>query len=129
MSSLLQLPFSYLLWHYVLAWSDLVRLYKNFTWFLWNFFSIPLLLRTLFSPWKRLHEGANKESAGFLGKLILNTILRFIGFGMRVCTILFGLCSLVLFSVLFAFFLVLWPLMPPIIIACLLFGFVEVVTF
>ena len=120
--SALKLPFAYLLWHYALAWADLTRLYRNLAWFLWNFFSISLLLRTLFSPWRRLHESAQKDAGGLLGSLIMNTILRFIGFFARVATILFGLASLLLFCAAGAAFFVLWPLLPLVPFALILSG-------
>lgn len=125
----LQLPLAYLWWHYALAWVDLARLYHNLAWFLWNFFSISLLLRTLFSPWRRLHESARKEAGGLLGSLIMNTILRFIGFFARVATIVFGLASLVLLGVVGVAFLVLWPLLPFIALALMLTGLFGVFSF
>jgi hypothetical protein len=127
--TIFQLPLSYLLWHYTIAWADLVRLYRNIAWFLWNFFSIGLLLRTLLSPWRRLHEGARKEAGGLLGSLIMNTLLRCIGFFARAATIFFGLASLVLWSVLFVGFLVLWPLMPLIAPALTLMGLLGLLSF
>ena len=127
--SILQLPFSYLVWHYAFAWADLARLYRNLAWFLWNFFSISLLLRTLFSPWRRLREGAQKDTGGLLGSLIMNTILRFVGFFARVATILFGLASLALLSVAGVAFLVLWPLLPFVLLAFILTGLFGMFSF
>ena len=118
--SLFALPISYLLWHYVLAWGDLIRLYRNLSWFLWNFFSIRILLGTLFSPWHRMRERKSKDTAGFLGSLILNGILRFIGLGARTGTILCGLITLVVFSLCFVALLALWLVVP-----FLAFGFVA----
>src|SRR3989344_5345808 len=106
--SYLQLPFSYLLWHYTSAWGDLLRLYRNLTWFLWNFFSIRILAGTLFSPWHRLRESSRKETAGLLGSLIINLILRGIGCVMRTVTILTGILSIVLFFLFSIVFFSLW---------------------
>lgn len=122
------LPLAYLWWHYTLAWGDLLRLYKNFSWFLWNFFSIPLLAGTLFSPWRRLRESSARGSGGFLGSFIINLILRFVGLFARLFTILFGLASLALFAVLFLCFLVLWPFLPLIAAASLVTGVAPVLT-
>lgn len=124
-----QLPLSYLRWHYALAWSDLLRLYRNLAWFLWNFFSISLLLRTLLSPWRRLREGARKDAGGLLGSLIMNTILRFIGFLARIATIAFGLASLVLLTIAYAAFLALWPFLPLVAVACVLAGLFGLISY
>ena len=122
MSSFFQLPISYVLWHYALSWEDLFRLYRNGSWFLWNFFSIRVLLETLLSPWHRIQEHADKDTAGVLGSFIMNTLLRLIGFFVRTATILSGLLALLLFSVLFAAFIALWPFLPILIVIFLITG-------
>ncbi|MSU56101.1 MAG: hypothetical protein EXS51_02220 [Candidatus Taylorbacteria bacterium] len=128
-SSVLQLPFSYLLWHYTTAWSDIMRLYRNIAWFLWNFFSVRLLLGTLLSPWHRLHEGSKKSAGGFLGNFIINLLLRFIGFFARLFVILTGLVSVILLSVFFIFFSVIWPFMPLLVVVSTVNGAVGLFSF
>ncbi|MDO8594136.1 MAG: hypothetical protein Q7R93_01300 [bacterium] len=125
----LQLPLSYLLWHYTLAWGDLLRLYQNFSWFLWNFFSIRILSVTLFSPWRRIQEASSKSSGGFLGRFIISTLLRFIGLFVRLFSILSGLASLCVLSVGFLIFLVMWPLLPIVIVAFIAQGSIGILTF
>ena len=120
----LNLPLTYFLWHYSLAWEDLFRLYRNFSWFLWNFFSISLLLETLIAPWHRRKEHPDKDTAGILGSFILNSILRLVGFAIRFIAILSGLAALAFFSLLFAVFVVLWPFLPIIAAGCLVSGVV-----
>lgn len=110
---LLRFPFSYLLWHYTLAWADLLRLYTNFVWFLWNFFSVRLLLSTFFAPWKRLRESRSvKEEGGFLGRLILNSVTRLVGIAARSVVVVMGLVSIALPTLFFAALLVLWLILP-----------------
>lgn len=118
----LTLPLSYLLWHYTTAWSDLVRLYRNFSWFVWHFFSIRILVGTLFAPWHRLHEVSSKETAGFLGSSIINLILRLIGFLLRIVTIFSGLCTLIALFVCFLFFCIVWLAVPIIIVGLFVQG-------
>lgn len=127
-SSLVQLPPLYLLWHYTVAWVDLFRLYQNVTWFLWHFFSIGVLFRTLFSPWRRLHEEKSKRTAGLLGSVIINLILRAVGFVARFATILFGLTAIVLLLVCFAILLLVWPFLPLVIVLLITQGIIGMVT-
>ncbi len=120
--NLITLLSSYSLWHYTTALSDIFRIWGNFLWFVYNFFSIPLLLKTFFSPWRRLRE--EKKQAGlhpgeFFGNLIVNVLMRIIGIFVRLITIVVGLCILflVFLSGIAAF--VLWlatPLLLPILI-------------
>lgn len=103
----------YLLWHYGVAWVDLARLYSNFAWFLFHFFSIPLLLRTLLAPWKRLHESrAAHGGAGFLGAFLINSITRIVGAVIRLATIAVGISAQALLVALFIAVLLLWLVMP-----------------
>ncbi len=114
----------YLLWHYTTAWADLARLYSNFAWFLFHFFSIPILLRTLLSPWKRLHESRKGGEGGALGAFLLNSITRIVGAVIRLITIAAGVFSLALLTVFFVAFLFAWLFMPLIIFALALSGVV-----
>lgn len=127
-SSIVQLPPLYLLWHYTVAWVDLVRLYQNFCWFLWHFFSIGVLFRTLFSPWRRLHEEKSKDAAGLFGSVIMNLMLRTVGFGARFVTILFGFVTIILLSVCFIVLLLIWPFLPLVVVALLTQGIIGVIT-
>ena len=122
MSHLFQLPFSYFLWHYSVAWVDLLRLYTNLFWFLSHYFSIGILFRTLFSPWRRLIATRERGNAGLLGKLIVNTITRCVGLLVRAAVILTGIFALLLLTACFAFLLALFALVPLIVPALIISG-------
>ncbi len=123
----LQLPISYFFWHYTTAWSDLLRLYTNAVWFFWHFFSIRILSGTLLAPWHRLREASSKDTAGFLGSLIINLILRLIGFIARTVTILSGFFTLTLFSLFSLVFFALWLVLPVVLSGLIFSGLVGVI--
>ncbi|PIQ68956.1 MAG: hypothetical protein COV91_01360 [Candidatus Taylorbacteria bacterium CG11_big_fil_rev_8_21_14_0_20_46_11] len=120
--SIVLLPLSYIRWHCTTAWRDLWRLYTNLSWFIFNLFSIKLLATTLFSPWHRLNEKKAKGSAGFLGKVIINTITRFVGACIRIVVILTGLGVLILCAIFFAGVFALWIFVPFVALGCLYLG-------
>lgn len=121
--SFLQLSLAYFWWHYTAAWADLWRLFTNLSWFLFHFFSIEILCGTLFAPWKRLHEsGRGRGSGGVAGRLIINLMTRLVGFLMRTGTIVLGLFSLLLFTVVSALFFVAWLFLPLVAIGLILNG-------
>ena len=108
----------YFVWHYTVALADFARAVSNFFWFLWNFFSIELLARSFFVPWKRLGEA----QGSFIARAIVGTAMRAIGVIARLA--LFALFAL---SFVIAFFLsvlalVVWLALPLIIIFLLFIG-------
>ena len=116
---LITLTKNYFQWHYTLAFVDIFHIWRNITTFLFYFFSIPILIRTFFSPWKRLH--ADRETEGFdlvdsLSTGFVNLIMRFVGALMRSMLIIIGLCTVVAAIVGGIIFFVLWIFAPIIIV-------------
>jgi uncharacterized membrane protein YdfJ with MMPL/SSD domain len=117
---------AYVSWHYSEALLSLMKIWVNFTWFIFHFFSISILLQTLFSPFKRLQE--EKKSVGFdigefAGNFIINSVMRVIGAFLRLSIIAIGLVMIVItfFAGIVAF--ITWVLMPAVIATLMFFGF------
>ncbi|MDO8663970.1 MAG: hypothetical protein Q7K44_00230 [Candidatus Liptonbacteria bacterium] len=115
-----QVLWFYILWHYTKAWQDIFRIIGNYLWFVDNFFSINLLLKTLLSPWRRLSiRGGKGTEDSFFGAFLINTIMRGVGFLIRSITILIGAVA-VFMTIIFSFaFVIVWFFLP--IIAFFLF--------
>jgi hypothetical protein len=106
----------YIVWHYSRAFVDIFVIWRNITHFIFNFFSIPLLLRTLFQPWKRIE--AQRETRGFdpadwFQTVLVNVIMRFIGACMRLILIFFGLACVAAAVLIGLQFFVFWFFLPP----------------
>lgn len=114
----------YLLWHYSRAFLEIFHVWLNLMWFVVNFFSIPQLLRSLFSPWKRIVEdrGEKWNFEDLAGFILIGFISRLIGFILRSIIITIGLVAL--FIVVFSGFAVyaFWLVAPLVIIGLLGFG-------
>lgn len=118
---------AYILWHYTRAWGDMLRITGNYLWFTQNFFSMGLLSRTLFAPWRRLAiSGGRGTGETFVGAVIVNTLMRVVGFGIRVITIVIGAVSLFGVIVLAALAFALWPLLPVIVFVVFFAGIGQV---
>ena len=115
---------SYLYWHYTEALEDIWQHLKNFLWFVYHFFSLPLLFHTLFAPWKRMTEAYphGLDMGGFLSALFINTMMRMIGLAMRALLILAGLFCLAVVFILGLGAFVLWLILPWFSIILLLSG-------
>ncbi len=101
-------------WHYSTMLGVLFELWKNYLGFINDFFSIPLLLRTLVSPWRRevwrAKQGFN--IGDIFASLIYNTYSRFMGAVLRLALIATGLVLQLLLLLFGIAMMILWLLMP-----------------
>ncbi len=115
----------YVLWHYGSALLGMWELGRNFLRFGWNFFSIPLLLKTWISPWYRMKEGydSNFTHVEAIGAAILgNLILRIVGLLLRTSVIALGLLFCIGTIALTLITFVLWIFLPIVAITLLVSG-------
>lgn len=118
-------PIDYIGWHYTRGVKDFLRIAGNLLWFVANLFSIGLLFRTLFAPWMRLRE--EKKKQGFdaeelFGNSVVNTMMRLIGFCIRMLTIIAGLIALLLVLAAAVVGFIVWLLLPAIILVLIILG-------
>ena len=111
-------------WYYGEAVKNILTAWKNFIIFASNYFSIPLLFKTLLAPWKR---DITKKPRGldlkiFFEYLSFNAISRGTGFIVRFFTIIAGIIYLFLTIVFGAIFFVLWLVLPLLILGLLIFA-------
>ncbi len=113
MRTLLALPI-YGVWHYTRAYVDLWNNWKHFFFATFRFFSIPLLIRTLFSPWRRLNDSYKKglDPGAFFETFMVNVLMRAVGFVIRVITLVIGVAALFLLIVLGMVCVVIWTILP-----------------
>lgn len=120
---------SYVFWHYGRGYSDLYHIWSNFLWFFFHLFSVTLLARSLFSPWKRMGEEYPKgfNLGAFFSAIVVNTLMRIVGFFIRLALIAVGLIlSLITFFAGLLVF-VFWTLMPVLLIAFVIIGFYLII--
>ena len=109
---------AYAKWHYGQGLRELFGVTQNFLWFVVNFFSFKLLFKTLFTPWKRLgenYEGGFDLSA-LASTLIVNSIMRIVGFVTKTLVLVVGLISYILVAIFAFFILIIWILAPAILL-------------
>jgi len=113
----------WLVWQFYEMPKFLLGVWKNYILFASNYFSLPILLKSLFSPWRKYRWNYPKviNVAEFLNTLISNTFSRFMGALMRIFLIAAGIIFqiFVIFAGLIIFLA--WILTPFIIIAAFIF--------
>lgn len=115
MSSNLVLAF--LLWFLKEVPLRILKAWRNTVWFAFHYFSLPVLVGTLFSPWRRYSWSyrGGFSIGGYLEALASNLFSRVIGAVMRLPVIGTGLAAVFLTLVAGATVLASWFLLPLII--------------
>ena len=75
-------------------------------------FSVQLLLRTLFAPWRRISM-SGRSLDGKIQAAIGNGVGRLVGFTVRLAVLLTACIVYIVFAVFGVCSVVLWPLIPP----------------
>lgn len=120
----------YLLWHYSRAYIEWFNVWTNLLWFVVNFFSIPQLIRSWFSPWKRMTEERTKawDFEDFAGTILINLLSRIIGAMLRTVVIAMGLVALAFMMAFGVLVYALWLIAPILILALIITGVVYIIS-
>lgn len=90
---------------------------------IYSYFSVSILLRTLFDPWKRDNFTIENASLQDRAKVALdNLISRLVGFIIRLFTMIFGLLVDFSFFLIMIIILIVWFMLPIVIIALIVNG-------
>lgn len=119
---------SFIRWHYTKGLTALLGIARNFLWFVFEFFSIGELVRTLFSPWHR--DVSEKYWQGFNPVRMIrvfaeNCISRVLGAVVRSAVIVTGLSVFLLVVTLGALAIGAWLFLPGLLLLFLGLGMRE----
>ncbi len=119
---------SYFVWHYSVAIRDIFRVWTNFLWFTFNYFSISELSRTLIQPWKKLRGGYPRyfDIEEWISTFVTNSFMRVVGFIIRSIAITIGLIFLLVVFWVGVSFFVFWVVAPFVAIILIFQGFVSI---
>src|SRR3989338_7211775 len=111
--------FQYISWHYREGVKEVFKAWKNIHWFLYHFFSINILLRTLFKPFRRIREeyGRGFDPGKVAETLAVNIIMRAVGAFIRGALLLVAVAAELgafVFGVLLFIYYLASPLLVPI---------------
>ena len=107
----------YLGWHYGRGTVETIVIFKDFLLFVPKFFSIGTLFKTLFSPFQRLTEryGGGLNLGDLAQVIIVNVLMRIVGFIVRLFFIIIGLIAFIATFLLEVILFIIWMAMPFII--------------
>lgn len=114
----------WLQWQFFDAPKNILKGWRNFLKFNLNYFSVPTLLKTLFSHWRRYSYSYGKkfDPGRYFEALTFNMMSRVIGAVLRIFFIVIGLLIeiFIIFAGAILFFG--WLILPILLIAGLIFG-------
>lgn len=105
---------SWFSWHYLISLSGIYSTWRNILRFNLDYFSIPFLLETLLSPWRKykISYGKGFDIGRFFETIAFNVFSRIMGFLVRVIVIFTGVITEVLLLVFGIFVLLFWITLP-----------------
>ena len=117
--------FQYLSWQFFDMPGEILKAWRNFLLFNLNYFSVPLLIKTLFSHWRRYKWSYPRgfDIGKYFEVFISNLISRILGAIMRIFLIIIGILAEVF--IIFAGMIIFlgWLVLPILLILGLIFGF------
>jgi hypothetical protein len=75
-------------------------------------FSVPILLRTMFAPWRRIVTRPGGSLQDKARAMVDNAVSRFVGLAVRLLALASAGILLTVYTVIGGIILVLWPLLP-----------------
>lgn len=104
------------LWYYTEALRGMLSIFFNFIWFTIHFFSMPLLVRTLVEPWKRMTDVYQGGGIEVLAEtIVMNSASRVLGLAVRLVVLTLGFLALSVLVLLFFLTLIAWIFFPVIL--------------
>jgi hypothetical protein len=109
-------------WWYGAGWSLAIANVKKHLKNTQAQFSVPTLIATLFSPWRRVTTEPGRSLDAHFRAMLDNLISRFVGFGIRILVLLAAAIILFLTVILGGLQIILWPALPPLVIVLIIRG-------
>lgn len=114
----------FLVWHFYDVPKEILKGWKNYLIFNLNYFSVPILLKTYFSYWRKYHSSYGRTFELWINfeALIFNLMSRIIGAILRTFFILAGLLAELLILAIGPVILIVWLVSPVLLLIILLSG-------
>lgn len=118
------LAFEYAKWHFVVMPLEILKAWRNILVFCLTYFSLPVLVQTLFSPWRRVEWQSEKrfDIGLLLQNMFGNLVSRVLGACIRIWIILLGLIAVLAALAAGIAIFVSWFLVPCAIVALFFYG-------
>lgn len=103
---------AFLSWWYGPGWRDTAGALSQRLRTIVLSWSMPILLRTMFQPWRRIISASQGTLEQKLRAFVDNMVSRFVGFMVRLCALIAACAMLACYAVFGGLILILWPVLP-----------------
>jgi len=116
-------------WQFFEMPRNILKAWGNFLRFNLNYFSISLLIKTFFSPWRRyrVSYGRGFDLGEYFEALFSNLLFRILGALLRTFFILIGLLIEIFIIFAGAIIFIGWIILPALLIVGFIFGFIKII--
>jgi hypothetical protein len=117
--------FQWIIFYFFEAPMGILKAWRNFLLFNLNYFSVPLLIKTLFSYWRNYRWAYPRgfDAPQYLEALFGNMISRILGSIMRIFLIVFGLIAELFLVIAAVITFVSWFILPALSVILIYNGF------
>jgi hypothetical protein len=119
---LVMLVLSFFSWWYGLGWIQVAKSFRTRLTGTLESFSVTQLMRTLFSPWRRIITYPGASLADRMRAWGDNLFSRVMGFIVRLFVLVGALVAVVVIAIFSLLAIIIWPLLPLAIPGCLIAG-------
>ncbi len=102
----------FLRWWYGPGWRDAGQRVLSRVTGIYRYFSLPILLRTLFQPWRRIISPGGGSLQQQTRAMLDNLVSRWVGFSIRILSLLAAVILMTAALVLGGILIAAWPLLP-----------------
>jgi hypothetical protein len=112
--------FQMLRWWYEAGWLQAIHRITSWPLGVERHFSVSLLAKTLFAPWRRIVSGGGRSLDAKIHDALDNFVSRCVGFVVRFMVLLAALAGMLAALVFGTLSAIVWPLLPLFVIYCLI---------
>jgi hypothetical protein len=119
------LAMSFFTWWYGQGWQQVAKSLNQRLKSTMELYSVEQLLRTLFSPWRRIISYPGSSFRDKWHAWLDNLFSRFMGFLVRIFVLLIAVLSIVVIALATIIEIILWPILPLLVPGCMVAAIVT----
>ena len=118
------LVIDYLRWWYGQGWEEAGLLFLRRIQLTYRDFSVLIVLKTLFKPWRQTIEGGERTLSKRFKAILGNTVSRSVGASVRISSLIIAVFLMLAEGIAGLVAIIIWPLIPIAGLVCLFGGLV-----